>query len=139
MTDHVNPTKRSEIMRAVRSRDTGPELVVRKMIHRAGFRYRLHSKKLPGTPDIVFPRLKKVIFVHGCYWHGHPGCKKAALPKSRVEFWKAKVDGNRVRDQTRMLQLRQDGWMPIVVWQCELREPEKLFRRVTSLLNRGGG
>src|SRR5262249_20510722 len=91
MVDHVTPSKRSEIMRAVRSRDPGPELSLRTMLHRAGYRYRLHVKELPGTPDIVLPRLRAVIFVHGCYWHGHAGCSKAALPKSRVDFWRAKV------------------------------------------------
>jgi DNA mismatch endonuclease (patch repair protein) len=139
VADHVDPAKRSEIMRAVGSRDTKPELLVRKMIHRAGFRYRLHSKSLPGTPDIVFPGLRRVIFVHGCYWHGHSGCRKAALPKSRVEFWNAKIAANRVRDENAMMQLRQGGWAPIVVWQCELRDPEEVLRRVTRFLGRVDG
>jgi DNA mismatch endonuclease, patch repair protein len=134
MVDHVTPSKRSEIMRAVRSRDTGPELSLRTMLHRAGYRYRLHVKELPGTPDIVLPRLRAVIFVHGCYWHGHAGCSKAALPKSRVEFWRAKVMANRSRDRARISELKQAGWAPIVVWQCELRDPARVLRRVTDFL-----
>lgn len=121
-------------MRAVRSRDTGPEILVRQLIHRAGYRFRLHRRDLPGTPDIVFPRLGKVIFVHGCYWHGHAGCEKGRLPRSRVEFWAAKIVANRHRDRARMRQLRAAGWRPFVVWQCQLRRPESLLRRVTRFL-----
>jgi DNA mismatch endonuclease (patch repair protein) len=134
MADHVSPTKRSEIMRAVRTRDTGPELRVRQLLHRAGYRFRLHGKDLPGTPDIVLPRLRKVIFVHGCYWHGHAGCRKSRLPRSRVQYWATKIAANRRRDRARMRQLRTAGWKPFVVWQCQLRRPEPLLRRVTRFL-----
>lgn len=134
MVDHVPPVKRSEIMRAVGTRNTGPELAVRKMLHRAGYRFQLHRKDLPGTPDIVLPRLRKAIFVHGCYWHGHAGCTKGRLPRSRVDYWAAKIETNRRRDRARMRELRTAGWTPLVVWQCQLRRPEVLLRRLKRLL-----
>lgn len=134
MVDHVSPAKRSEIMRAVHTYDTGPEILVRRLLHRAGFRFRLHRKDLPGSPDIVFPTRHKVIFVHGCYWHGHEGCPKARLPRSRVNYWAAKIWANSRRDRARMRQLRKLGWKPFVVWQCQLRRPEPLLRRVTRFL-----
>lgn len=135
MVDHVSPLKRSEIMRAVGTRDTGPELAVRRLLHRAGFRYRLHVKVLPGTPDIVLPRHRAVIFVHGCYWHGHEGCPKARLPKSRPDYWSAKIADNRRRDRDRISLLLKSGWRPLVVWQCELREPDRVRARLLKFLS----
>jgi DNA mismatch endonuclease, patch repair protein len=136
MVDHVSPAKRSEIMRAVHTQNTGPEILVRKLLHRAGYRFRLHRKDLPGTPDIVFPTRHKVIFVHGCYWHGHTSCPKARLPESRVEYWAAKIAANRRRDRARMRQLRKTGWRAFVVWQCQLRRPEPLMRRLKGFLGK---
>src|SRR5207253_122568 len=132
--DHVSSSKRSDIMRAVKGRDTGPELVVRRALHRAGFRYRLHVRSLPGTPDIVFPARRKVIFVHGCFWHGHKNCAKARLPKTRVSFWSHKIALNSRRDKARIAQLRQLGWRALVVWQCQLREPDAVFSRVREFI-----
>jgi DNA mismatch endonuclease (patch repair protein) len=134
MTDHVTAEKRSAIMRAVGTKNTRPELMVRRMLHRAGFRFRLHRKDLPGTPDIVLASRQKVIFVHGCYWHGHPGCSKARLPKTRRTYWEAKVAGNRVRDRDRIRKLRACGWRALVVWQCELRSPERLLKKLLKFL-----
>lgn len=134
MTDHVSQAKRSEIMRAVGTRNTRPEMAVRKMLHRAGYRFRIHRADLPGTPDVVLPRYRKVVFVHGCYWHGHRGCPKARLPRSRIEFWRGKVEGNRRRDRATIRQLRVIGWRPMVVWQCELKRPERLIRKLSIFL-----
>ena len=108
-------------MALVRGRDTRPEMVVRRLVHRLGFRYRLHRDDLPGTPDLVFPSRRKVIFVHGCFWHQHddPACWRSRLPKTRQEFWLPKLEANRVRDQRVIAALRADGWDPIVVWECQ--------------------
>lgn len=107
-------------MRAIRSRNTRPELLVRKYLHAAGFRYRLHDKRLPGKPDIVLPRYRAVIFVHGCFWHGHD-CKYFILPKTRTEFWQKKIEANRARDREHIVQLNQLAWRVIVVWECEVK------------------
>lgn len=113
------PSKRSALMARVRQKDTGPELVVRRCLHRLGFRFRLHRRDLPGTPDIVFPGRKKAIFVHGCFWHRHEGCKKATTPKTRVAFWTEKFEANKERDRRKLLQLDARGWDCLVVWECE--------------------
>jgi DNA mismatch endonuclease (patch repair protein) len=107
-------------MRAIRSRNTKPELLVRKYLHAAGFRYRLHDKRLPGKPDIVLPRYRTVIFVHGCFWHGHD-CKYFILPKTRTEFWQKKIEANQARDREHIAQLNQLAWRVIVVWECEVK------------------
>jgi DNA mismatch endonuclease (patch repair protein) len=134
--DHVSEAKRSEIMRAVKSRNTRPELAVRRMLSANGLRYRVHRKDLPGSPDIVFAGRRKVIFVHGCYWHGHARCKKAALPKSRVEFWANKVTRNKERDRARIGELKRMGWRAMVVWQCQLKNSDRLLARVLTFLDR---
>lgn len=108
-------------MASVGSKNTGPELVVRRALHKLGFRFRLHRKDLPGCPDLVFPKLKKIVFVHGCYWHGHR-CDYGSLPKTRVSFWKAKIAGNRERDRRVRAQLKKLGWRTFIVWQCQLRK-----------------
>ncbi len=116
--------ERSAIMRAVKSRDTSPERAVRKLLTAMGYRYRLHSKKLPGAPDIVFPSRKKVIFVHGCFWHGH-SCKRGArTPKTNVTYWRAKIARNVARDARRTLELRRLGWKAKIVWECEVGSPK---------------
>jgi DNA mismatch endonuclease (patch repair protein) len=119
MIDSVSPERRSEIMSLVRARDTGPEMKVRRLVHRMGFRYRLHVGALPGHPDLAFPSRRKVIFVHGCFWHAHRGCKLARIPKSRVEFWENKIAGNRERDRRNRRRLAKMGWRLLVIWECE--------------------
>src|SRR5262245_2086156 len=112
-------------MQSVRTKDTGPELVVRQLLYRAGYRYRLHRKQLSGKPDLVFASKHKVIFVHGCFWHGH-NCRKGKLPKSRLEYWKPKISLNKKRDSKNRHQLKQGGWETLVVWQCELRNTDAI-------------
>ncbi|MCW5867481.1 MAG: DNA mismatch endonuclease Vsr [Candidatus Eremiobacteraeota bacterium] len=107
-------------MGAVRSKDTKPEMRCRRLIHSLGYRYRLHGRNLPGCPDLVFSSRKKVIFVHGCYWHRHEGCSRCRLPKSRLEFWKPKLDGNRERDLKAQAELAALGWKFLVIWECQL-------------------
>jgi DNA mismatch endonuclease (patch repair protein) len=136
MADTLQPSERSARMALIRGVNTGPELMVRRMIHSMGFRYRLHVKSLPGKPDIVFPRLSKIVFVHGCFWHRHrkKTCPLVRLPKSRTEFWEAKLEGNRSRDQRNKRALRYLGWDILEVWECELQNPEALGLRMRYFL-----
>jgi DNA mismatch endonuclease (patch repair protein) len=136
MVDTLTRQGRSERMALIRGTDTGPELVVRRIVHSMGFRYRLHVKTLPGKPDLVFPRLRKVILVHGCFWHRHrkKTCTLARLPKSRVEFWQSKLEGNRLRDQTIKRSLRKAGWSILEVWECEMKNFDALRRRLRYFL-----
>jgi DNA mismatch endonuclease, patch repair protein len=127
--------RRSKIMRAVRRTDTTPELVVRKLVHGLGFRFRLQRRDLPGTPDLVLPRLNTVIFVHGCFWHRHALCGKTTMPKTRVEFWREKFHANTSRDTRKNRQLRAAGWRVIVIWECETSDSVKLSRRLKSRLS----
>lgn len=122
--ERVTP-ERSAQMRLIRAHDTKPEWVVRRALHAAGLRYRLHAKDLPGRPDIVFHKARIAVFVHGCFWHQHPdpGCKLARMPKSRPEFWKPKLMGNRSRDETVAARLAGEGWRVFEIWECELRPP----------------
>lgn len=135
MPDHVPPERRSFIMSSVRSRDTKPELAVRRTLHNMGYRYRLHRRDLPGRPDLVFPSRKKVIFVHGCFWHGH-GCRWGRLPKSKLDYWQPKIEANRARDRKNLEDLRAAGWSAFVVWQCELREFETTMARIVDFLEK---
>lgn len=128
--------QRSRIMRAVRSKDTGPELVVRRLLHAAGYRYRLHGKDLPGNPDIVFPGRRKVIFVHGCFWHGHDCRRGARVPKNNRDYWLAKVGRNKQRDAVTTVSLTETGWDSLIVWECELKEQTKLQEKLAAFLNR---
>ena len=121
MADRISPEHRSWNMSRIRGKDTGPELRLRSLLHRAGFRYRLHDTTLPGKPDLVFPRYRTVIFVHGCYWHRHSGCKYAATPRTRTDFWLAKFQGTVERDRRTAEALTQRGWRVITVWECELK------------------
>lgn len=132
--DHVSKDKRSEIMRNIRSKDTAPEKAARSMIHRMGYRYRLHAKYLPGKPDMVFPSRKKVIFIHGCFWHLHEGCRKAAFPKSRKQYWIPKLLLNRERDQRILLELKELGWKALTIWQCELSNKTKVSNKIKRFL-----
>ncbi len=122
-------------MALVRGVDTKPELKVRKALHALGYRYRLHDKRLPGSPDLVFPGRRKVVFVHGCFWHRHEGCNLARLPKSRLDFWLPKLEGNRQRDVRKLEGLAELGWAATVVWECELRDMPRLTSRLVRFLN----
>ena len=122
--DRVSEAQRSYNMSRIRSKDTKPELIVRSMLHGLGFRFTVSgpkNKKLPGKPDIVLPKYRTVIFVHGCFWHAHQDCKKFRLPKTRTEWWKAKLEGNAARDQRKQQELKELGWKVVVVWECELK------------------
>ena len=121
MTDIVSPEKRSEMMKGIRSKDTKPEKTVRSWLHRGGYRFRIHRKDLPGTPDIVLPRYRLAIFVHGCYWHRHENCKLTALPKTNTEFWESKFAKNQERDKLKLEECRDAGWKVVVIWECETR------------------
>lgn len=125
--------KRSAQMSRIRSANTRPELAVRKALHAKGFRFRLHRRDLPGNPDIVLPRYRVAVFVHGCFWHQHPGCRLASWPKSRTEYWGPKLGRNVERDGLAARQLQELGWRPIVVWECDTRSPERLATRMEKL------
>jgi DNA mismatch endonuclease, patch repair protein len=124
-------------MARVRGKNTGPELAVRRLIHGMGYRFRLHRKDLPGKPDLVFSGRRKVIFVHGCFWHRHPdpACKLARLPKSRQDFWRAKLDNNRERDLRQEVALRADGWGVLTIWECQLRDKASLTNEIRTFLS----
>lgn len=134
--DTLSPAERSARMARVRGRETGPEMLVRRLVHAMGFRYRLHDRRLPGSPDLVFPGRRKVIFVHGCFWHRHPDpdCKLARMPKSRLDFWKPKLQGNRERDLRHQAELETLGWRYLVVWECQLRHREQLENDIRMFL-----
>lgn len=121
MADVVDAATRSRMMAGIRAKDTKPEMIVRRALHKAGFRYRLHVKDLPGKPDIVLAKYKTVIFVHGCFWHGHM-CSKFKWPKTREEWWRKKIEGNAARDAANIAALKQLNWRTIVVWECETSE-----------------
>ncbi len=137
MTDTLTKKERSHRMSLVRGKDTKPEMKVRRLVHGMGYRYRLHRRDLPGTPDLVFPSRKKVLYVHGCYWHRHldPACKLARLPKSRLEFWLPKLEANAARDRLNQEKLQTMGWRFLVVWECELKDEASLSSRIRSFLN----
>jgi DNA mismatch endonuclease (patch repair protein) len=125
-------------MQAVKSKDTAPELTVRRMAHGMGFRFRLHRKDLPGTPDIVFPRLHKAIFVNGCFWHGHDCPRGARVPKGNRDYWLKKIARNRERDRAAHAALTGSGWKVAVVWECELGDQKHVRRRLTQFLEKAG-
>lgn len=137
MADNRTQQQRSDTMKAVHGKDTTPEWAVRRLLHGDGFRYRLHRASLPGKPDIVFPALRKAIFVHGCFWHAH-GCRYGKPPKSRLEYWLPKLEANRERDALKQAQLRGQGWSVLTVWQCETRKPDALLRKLRRFLTAGG-
>ena len=134
MTDVFTKSKRSEVMSRIKGRNTKPELAVRSLLHRMGYRFQLHRADLPGKPDIVLPRYKTVIFVHGCFWHRHKECRFAYTPKSRTDFWLKKLESNVVRDQLVKADLERLGWRVITVWECELRESDQLAGRMDAFL-----
>lgn len=128
MADIVDPQTRSRMMSGIRGKNTQPEMLVRRLLHAMGYRYRLHARELPGKPDIVFRRRRIAIFVHGCFWHRHPdpACRLARMPKSRVDFWQPKLEGNRARDEANVAALEAMGWKVLLVWECQLRDREQL-------------
>ena len=132
--DRVTKEKRSRIMAAVHSKDTGTELVVRRFLWSRGIRYRIHPAYLPGKPDIVIPRCKLAIFVHGCFWHGHENCSRGRLPKSRIEYWKAKIETNKSRDRLIEEKLKSKGWRQLVIWECQLRTKKAASMALPELL-----
>lgn len=130
MADCFSPEKRSWVMRQIRGRDTKAEVLLRSLIHRSGYRFRLHRADLPGKPDIVLPGHRVLIYVHGCFWHGH-GCRKGRRPKSNSDYWNLKIDRNIARDQKHIRDANLQGWRPLVVWECELRmNSENVLSRV---------
>jgi DNA mismatch endonuclease (patch repair protein) len=131
--DTFPPEKRSDIMRQVHCRDTSPEIAVRRLVHGLGYRYRLHAADLPGSPDLAFPARRAVIFIHGCYWHRH-GCARATTPSSHVEYWERKFARNVARDRRNASRLRREGWRVAIVWECQIRDRERLARRLARFL-----
>lgn len=132
--DKYSSAMRSSIMAKVKSRDTKLEMLVRRLVYGLGFRYRLHRKDIPGRPDLAFIGLKKAIFVHGCFWHQHPGCKRAARPQTNPSFWDAKLNENIERDKRTLAELTGMGWKALVVWQCEMKPLEGLRERIKKFL-----
>ncbi len=132
--DRITQWQRSTLMSKVRGKNTRPEKAVRSLLHRLGFRFRLHVKELPGSPDIVLPKYKAVIFVHGCFWHQHPGCKKASVPETRKDFWNGKLQRNVERDEQNKNDLQNLGWSVLVVWECELKSVNNLSIRLKKEL-----
>ncbi len=126
MVDIISKEKRSWNMSRIKGKDTKPEMVVRSLLHKMGYRFRLHRKDLPGCPDIVFPKYKSVLFIHGCYWHRHKGCKYAYDPKSRIDFWEKKFQGNVERDRKQQRELKKLGWKVIVIWECQIKDVKYL-------------
>ena len=138
MVDSLDQAARSAHMAKVRSKDTRPEMIVRKLVFAAGYRYRLHVRKLAGSPDLVFPARKKVIFVHGCFWHRHDNCAVSRIPKTRVDFWSDKLNGNKARDIRNQHVLIQAGWQVLVIWECELNDLIGIEDKIRSFLGAPG-
>jgi len=134
VVDVFTPAERSRVMSRVRDKNTKPELMVRSLLHRLGFRFRLHRADLPGKPDIVLPRHHSVVFVHGCFWHQHRGCKAAVRPSSRREYWDAKLDGNVNRDRRDKAHLHRLGWRVLVVWECHTKSENRLRAKLLTFL-----
>lgn len=134
MTDRFPREQRSAIMRAVKARDTAPELLVRRLLFSLGYRFRLHRAELPGKPDLVFGGRRKVIFIHGCFWHQHPNCKRAKAPSSNIAFWEAKLRRNVDRDRRVQAQLASSGWQYLILWECEIGDRAVLTARLRQFL-----
>lgn len=132
MADHLTPAERTKNMRRIRSRDTKPEIAVRSCLHALGYRFRLHRRDLPGTPDIVLPRYWTTVFVHGCFWHQHQGCERATMPKSNQEYWLPKLGRNRERFEEVKKALLGQGWTVEVVWECETGSTSSIVSRINS-------
>jgi DNA mismatch endonuclease (patch repair protein) len=136
--DTLTAAERSIRMSLIKGKDTKPELQVRKLLHRAGYRFRLHRRDLPGTPDLVFPGRLKAVFVHGCFWHAHRGCKDSNVPKSRRAYWLDKFSRNVKRDRRSVRELRKQGWEVHIVWECETRNAALVEKRLSTFLGRPG-
>jgi DNA mismatch endonuclease (patch repair protein) len=136
LADTLSPKERSERMSRIRGKGSNPEMRLRRLVHGLGFRYRLHVKELPGKPDLVFPARRAVIFMHGCFWHRHEGCKLARLPKSKLDFWMAKLEANRQRDLIHQRQLSDLGWRVLVIWECELNDIEHVSQIIKKFLRK---
>lgn len=134
MADHLTKDRRSWNMSRIRSKDTKPETVVRFLLHKMGYRFRLYRKDLPGNPDIVLPKYRTAIFVHGCFWHRHKGCKRCTTPSVNQKYWLSKFAYNIARDKENRRKLKQEGWKCIVVWECETKKPELLSKRLVRLI-----
>lgn len=134
--DTLTRVQRSKRMALIRGKDTKPELLVRQIARSCGYRFRLHASDLPGKPDLVFTKRRKVIFIHGCFWHRHPGCALARLPKSKLDFWLPKLTENRRRDLRNIARLRKQNWNVSVIWECQLKKPLALERRIRNFLER---
>ncbi len=134
MTDTISKEKRSWVMSRIRSKNTTPEKTVRSMLHSMGYRFRIHRKDLPGHPDVTFPRQRVAIFVHGCFWHKHEGCKKNRDPKSNTPFWAEKFAKNVARDRKSQAALESDGWTVHVIWECEIEDIQALSKRIRHIL-----
>ena len=132
--DKVDKATRSATMRAVKSKNTSLEMRIRNLLHRAGYRYRLHRADLPGKPDLVFPGRRKIIFLHGCFWHGHD-CRPKIRPTSNIDYWMPKIEGNKVRDARNIAALREAGWQVLVLWECELNNEAAVMRAIKTLLS----
>lgn len=135
MVDRLTAEKRSWLMSRIRGKHTGPEMITRSVAHALGLRFRLHRKDLPGRPDVVFPQHKVALFVHGCFWHRHPGCRLASMPKSRPDFWQAKFDANVARDAAAERALSDAGWRVAIIWECETRQEDVLTARLSGIRN----
>jgi len=137
--DNVSRIQRSKNMAAVRGKHTTPELRVRRRLHAMGYRFRLHRKNLPGKPDIVLPKYRLCIFVHGCFWHQHPGCKRATIPETRRKFWQEKFLKNRIRDEKVQNELRRTGWHVCTIWECETKKDEDLTEIIAECFKKFNG
>ena len=135
MADWLTPAQRRRVMQAIKSKDTKPEMTVRRLVHRMGYRYRLHKKGLPGSPDLVFGGRRKIIFVHGCFWHAH-SCKYGRPPKSRQDYWLPKLKRNKERDAENRAALRELGWRVMTIWECEIKDTAALMNRITTFLDK---
>jgi DNA mismatch endonuclease (patch repair protein) len=134
MVDRVSKKIRSLIMARVRSKNTQPEIVVRALLHRLGFRFGLHTAKLPGKPDLFLPKYRTIIFVHGCFWHRHRNCKRASIPTTNIGYWSKKFSRNVERDKTNVRLLKKGGWNVLTVWECQIKNPTKLSSKLVSFL-----
>jgi len=132
--DSISSSRRSEIMSRIRSSDTHPEMQVRRLLHRLGYRYALHRRDLPGVPDLVFPSRRKIVLVQGCFWHQHKGCSDGRIPKSRVRYWEPKLQRNVERDRRNISKLRRDGWSVMLVWECDTANADSLRKRLVRFL-----
>ncbi len=133
MADNLTAEQRRRNMTAIKSRHTKPEMIVRSIVHRLGFRFRLHGKKLPGKPDIILQKYSTVIFVHGCFWHQHEGCRRSTIPKSNIDYWKPKLFGNVARDASHRANLEELGWNVAVIWECETKKADVLIEKLKTI------